>query len=294
MPDNDTHHQKSGKASFDDIYDMEDPRAYFTELGAFDYKAPEHGSRLFSCLIEAKGKARDADDPFNIVDVCCSYGINAALLKYDITLDDLYDRYRSEEAARVSSNELAVSDKAFYAARKKDDHPRVVGVDFAENAVAYGARAGLLDAGFAENLEDEPASDALERAIRRTDLLTVTGGIGYISEKTFDHLLGSMEGAPWVASLALRWVSYDDIAETLSKHGLATEKLDTHTFIQRRFADTEEHEYVIGELEKMGVDTEGKESEGSYHANFYLSRPVEDAARTPIEELLAPVLETSR
>ncbi len=287
MPDQDTHHQKSGKASFDDIYDMEDPRAYFTSLGEFDYKAPEHGSRLFARLIEERAEGREDDDSFNIVDVCCSYGINAALLKYDITLDDLYDRYRSKEAARVSAGELAVSDKAFYAARKKDDPPRVVGVDVAENAVAYGEKAGLLDAGFAENLEDEDPSDNLERAIRRTDLLTVTGGIGYISEKTFDRLLGGMESPPWVASLALRWVSYDDIAETLSKYGLATEKLDTHTFIQRRFTDPEEHEYVIGELEKMGVDTEGKESEGAYHANFYLSRPLEEIARVSLEELLA-------
>ncbi|MGI8538898.1 MAG: hypothetical protein ACR2N0_03845 [Rubrobacteraceae bacterium] len=293
MPDQDTHHQKSGKVSFDDIYDMEDPRAYFTELGAFGYKAPEHGSRLFAKLIEEKNREAD-DDSFNIVDVCCSYGINAALLKYDITLDELYARYRSEEAARVSAGELAVSDKAFYAARKKEDPPRVVGVDLAENAVSYGERAGLLDAGFAENLEDEEPSGELERAIRRTDLLTVTGGIGYISEKTFDRLLGSMESAPWVAALALRWVSYDDIADTLSKYGLVTEKLDTHTFIQRRFTDKEEHEYVIGELEKMGVNTEGKESKGAYHANFYLSRPLEEVARTPIEDLLAPVLETSR
>lgn len=287
MPDQDTHHQKSGKASFDDIYDLEDPRAYFTSLGEFDYKAPEHGRRLFARLIEERTGGREAGDSFNVVDVCCSYGINAALLKYDITLDDLYDRYRSEEAARVSSNELAVSDKAFYAARKKEDPPRVVGVDLAENAVAYGVRAGLLDAGFAENLEDEDPSDELERAISRTELLTVTGGIGYISEKTFDRLLGIMESPPWVASLALRWASYDDIADMLSKYGLATEKLDTHTFIQRRFTDREEREYVIGELEKMGVDTEGKESEGSYHANFYLSRPLEDVARTSLDELLA-------
>lgn len=294
MPDQDTQHQKSGKASFDEIYDVQDPRAYFTSLGELDYKAPAHGSRLFPRLMEVKSGGRDAEDSFDILDVCCSYGINAALLKYDVTLDDLYDRYRSEEAARVSSNELAISDKAFYAARKREDPPRIVGVDVAGNAVAYGARAGLLDAGFAENLEDEDPTEALRRSVRSTDLLTVTGGIGYITEKTFDRLLGSMESPPWVACLALRWVSYENIARTLSKYGLVTEKLDTHTFIQRRFTDKEEHEYVIGELEKMGLDTDGKESEGSYHANFYLSRPVEDAARVSIDELLAPVLEKSR
>jgi hypothetical protein len=37
----------------------------------------------------------------------------------------------------------------------------------------------------------------------------------------------------------------------------------------------------------MGVDTEGKESDGTYHANFYLSRPLEEVARVSLEELLA-------
>jgi hypothetical protein len=37
------------------------------------------------------------------------------------------------------------------------------------------------------------------------------------------------------------------------------------------------------------VDPEGKESEGSYHAYFYLARPVDQAAGERIEDLLGPV-----
>jgi hypothetical protein len=84
-------------------------------------------------------------------------------------------------------------------------------------------------------------------------------------------------------------VSYEDIAEVLSGFGLVTEKLDGHTFTQRRFTDVEEREYVLEELAGMGIDTTSKEDTGWYHANFYLSRPVEEA-QIPLETLLAPVL----
>jgi hypothetical protein len=91
---------------------------------------------------------------------------------------------------------------------------------------------------------------------------------------------------PWVAVLALRWVSYDKISEVLGGYGLVTEKLEGHTFEQRRFADEEEQEYVCGELESMGIDTEGKEGDGSYHAEFYLSRPEEQASEASVGELV--------
>ena len=57
-----------------------------------------------------------------------------------------------------------------------------------------------------------------------------------------------------------------------------------HTFLHLRFTGDEEREHVLGELAK--VETTGKEAEGWHHANFYLSRPAEEA-ETTIEPLLA-------
>ena len=94
----------------------------------------------------------------------------------------------------------------------RDAAPEVVGVDVVPNAVSYGIRSGVLDAGFAENLEENEPTGALRLAISGADLLTVTGGVGYISERTFGRLLDCMtegpEGRiPWVAVFALRWIS---------------------------------------------------------------------------------------
>ncbi|CAA9449153.1 MAG: hypothetical protein AVDCRST_MAG01-01-4386 [uncultured Rubrobacteraceae bacterium] len=283
-------HEKSGKASFGHIYDRQDPREYFKTLGIMDYRIPDHGQRLFGALVERRREA--GEDPVNVVDICCSYGINAALLKHDLTLDDLYERYCSEELGSLSTDELAKGDAAYYAGRAREAAPRVTGLDVAENAVSYALRAGLLDAGATEDLEKDRPSETLRRAVSGADLFTVSGGIGYISERTFDALLGCVDGGspPWVAVLALRWVSYEEISGVLDGYGLVTEKLEGRTFEQRSFADDTEREYVCRELRGMGVDTEGKEEDGSYHAEFYLSRPAEQVSESSVGDLLAPVL----
>ncbi|MBA2616589.1 MAG: hypothetical protein H0U91_00280 [Rubrobacter sp.] len=283
-------HEKSGKASFRHIYDRQDPREYFKTLGSMDYRIPDHGQRLFGALVERQRGTNE--DPVNVVDVCCSYGINAALLKHDVTLDNLYERYCSEEIGALSGDELAEGDAEYYAGRVREAAPRVTGLDVAENAVSYALKAGLLDAGATEDLENEQPSETLRRAVSDADLFTVSGGIGYISERTFGALLDCVDRkpSPWVAALALRWVSYEEISGVLGGYGLVTEKLAGHTFEQRRFADDAEQEYVCRELRNMGVDTEGKEDEGSYHAEFYLSRPAEKVSESSVGELLAPVL----
>jgi hypothetical protein len=283
-------HQKSGKASFDLIYDLEAPREYCRVLGGLDYLIPHHGQRLFRALAEAR-RAGAVQDRLKVVDVCCSYGINAALLKHEMTLGELYARYGSEELGGLSSEELAGADAAFYRERLRETPLEVVGLDVAQNAVSYGVSSGLLDGGFAENLEENEPTEELRRAVSGADLLTITGGVGYVSERTFERLLECIAGgtggrAPWIAALALRWVSYEEISEALSEYGLVTEKLEGHTFPQRRFLDTPEREYVLEELAKTGVDTTGKEETGWYHAEFYLSRPAEEA-KVPLETLLA-------
>jgi len=284
--DGGAHHQKAGKANFDHIYDLEDPREYFNTLGSMDYAAPRHGYELFSKLARS---ISPSGARLTILDVCCSYGINGVLLRHDVTLDELYARYESEEAAGTSSEELAARDREFYGAWRLPDAPRVIGLDVAGNAIAYGVRTGMLDGGAAENLEEDEPSEELSELISGVDLITVTGGVGYITGKTFERLLQTLpEGRrPWIAALALRWVDYGPLSELFSRYGYVTERLEGRTFEQRRFADSGEQEYVCRELSNMGVDPAGKESEGSYHAHFYLSRPADEAVGSRVEELVS-------
>lgn len=278
------------KANFDGIYDQSDPRSYFRSLGAHDYAVPHYGQQVFRRVLDAL----PVEQP-TVVDLCCSYGINAALLKHDVELHHLYDRYRSDELADLPAEELADLDREFYASVRLDAAPCVIGLDTAGNAVNYATDVGLLDHGLVENLEVSDPSPGLAATVGPADLLTVTGGIGYVTERTFERLLGctAPERRPWVASLCLRTVPFGPIAESLAAQGLVTEQLDGVTFPQRRFASDDEREYALGELDAMGIDAAGREAEGAYHVNVFLSRPAGEAAKRPIDEILCDLPDTA-
>lgn len=278
------------KTNFDDIYDQSDPRAYYRWLGSYDYAVPHYGKQMFRQVLDALPVAHPT-----LVDLCCSYGVNAALLKHDLELSDLYERYRSSELADLPTDELAELDREFYASVRREDAPEVIGFDAASNAIDYAVEVGLLDHGVVQDLEvGEPLPD-VAAAVGAADLLTVTGGIGYVTERTFDRLLGCSDpdNLPWVASLCLRTVPFGPIAEALASQGLVTEHLDGVTFPQRRFTGADEREYALSELDSLGIDAEGREAEGAYHVNVFLSRPAADVAERPIADILSDIPQTT-
>jgi hypothetical protein len=91
---------------------------------------------------------------------------------------------------------------------------------------------------------------------------------------------------PWIANFVLRLFPFNAIEETLNDSGYVTEKFEGRTFVQRRFASAEEQEQVLEQLHDHGIDPTGKEAEGHLLAEFYLSRPMTDAAEVPIKCLL--------
>lgn len=288
MPDV-SDHDKSGKASFDHVYDEADPRDYFKTLGDLGYQAPAHGARVFPRLVERQREQLGRED-LVVLDLACSYGVNAALLNHDLTLDDLYARYRSPELASLSPDELVLADREFYDEYRRPDAVRVLGQDVADMAVAYAQRVGLHWQSSSENLEEDDPTDALAEALAQVNLITVTGGVGYISERTFERVLrcvGAEDGC-WVAAFTLRWIGYDRIAELFATYGLETEKLAGHVFPQRRFADQAERDFALKELRRIGVDAGGK-SEDWHLSEFYLSRP-KGQNHPPVDELLSGVL----
>lgn len=278
------------KTNFDDIYDQPDPRAYYRWLGSYDYAVPHYGQQMFRQVLDALPVAQPT-----LVDLCCSYGVNSALLKHDLELSDLYERYTSPEVLGLPTEELAELDREFYASVRRDDAPEVIGFDAATNAIGYAVDVGLIDRGVVQNLEMGDPSPDVAAAVNAADLLTVTGGIGYVTERTFDRLLACSdpENPPWVASLCLRTVPFEPIADCLASQGLVTEHLDGVTFPQRRFTGADEREYALTELDALGVDAEGREAEGAYHVNVFLSRPAEDVAERPIEEILTDIPATT-
>ncbi|MFF4739375.1 hypothetical protein ACFY2W_26350 [Streptomyces sp. NPDC001262] len=275
-----------GKADFHAIYNCPDPRAYFSTLAPLQYQVPHHAQAVFRTLLATLGPLRTGGAPLTVLDLCCSYGINAALLNHEVTLAELYERYTDGELSAVPAAGLAAADRAYFAERRRPDAVHVVGLDAAPQAVGYARSVGLLEHAFAENLEDHQPSEALRRGVAGTHLITVTGGLGYIFTRTFIRLFDCLSAPPWIAAFVLRTISYQPVVDLFTEAGLVTEKLDGHTFRQRRFADGHERAAAFEALGRQRLDPAGKEDDGYYHADLYLSRPSAEAAALPMKALL--------
>jgi SAM-dependent methyltransferase len=271
----------------DYIYDQPDPRAYFRELKKLDYAIPSGAKPIFQKLISSLQRQRT--DAVHVLDLGCSYGVNAALLKHDLSMPELYEHWGKKDLAEATPEEVVISDRRFF--DNLDEQPDIVvtGLDQAETAVAFAKNAGLLDEGLAVNLEAESLPEAAEENLAQVDLMISTGCVGYVTEKSFERLLPAVtQGqSPWISNFVLRMFPFDAIEETLKDWGYVTEKLEGQTFVQRQFASDEEQDQVLEQLRKRGIDPAGKETEDHLLAEFYLSRPAAEVAKAPIGELLA-------
>lgn len=275
------HYDRSGKVELRAIYNEENPVTYFSTLSALDYRIPEEGKSIFKRLIAARREATGSREA-RILDLGCSYGVNAALLKHGRSMSDLYRLYGD---SAVATPELIARDKVLFADSVEDDL-EWVGLDRAGKAVAYALEVGLLDAGVVANLEDEDPSGDDARAIANADLIISTGCIGYVTEASLGRLMeASADSRPWMAHFVLRMFPYAPIDQMAREHGYVTEKLDG-LFPQRRFASPEERRRVVASLDEAGIDTRGSETCGWYFAELHVTRPEEDARRAPLETLL--------
>ncbi|MBL4613670.1 MAG: hypothetical protein JKY27_02185 [Magnetovibrio sp.] len=274
------------KADMDHIYNQSDPRAYFHELNKLDYAIPDTAKPIFQKLIGHLQQRHN--DTVHVLDLGCSYGINAAILKHDLSMDELYEHWGQKKMTGATSQEVVAYNQKFFADIDTSLDIEVIGLDQAENAIAFGEESGLLDEGLAVNLETEPLSALAKEKLAPVDLVMSTGCVGYLTEKSFDRLLPAVtEGQqPWIANFVLRLFPFDAIEKSLDKWGYVTEKLEGQTFFQRDFASDDEQEQVLEQLCDRGVDPSGKEAEGHFLAEFYLSRPMKDVAEVPIERLL--------
>lgn len=270
------------KADFGAIYNAPDPRAYFATLSELEYQIPANARpslrRMIAHLRESTGRER-----VTILDVGCSFGINAALLKFDLDLDDLCHRCVRHAAAALDAEALIERNRTYFGAAPHAHGLRMVGLDVADRATDYAVRTGLLDAAVTTNLEQTEPTPTDTLQLRRVDAIISTGCVGYVTERTFERILRTRVGTPppWIASFVLRMFPYDAIAGTLARHGLRTVKLEGQTFVQRRFEDDEERAGVVHGLRARGMEVDGLEDTGYLHAELFLSCPPNVAMRPP-------------
>jgi hypothetical protein len=276
------------KTDFTEIYTRPDPRAYFGALTGLQYQIPQRARPVVEAVLAA---SEQDGRPRTVLDVCCSYGINGALLRYGVDLDDVAARAIDPRRADLPPDDVVADDRRFYADRLRRPDLTVLGLDVSRPAIDYAVRTGLLADGWAEDLEDGDPSPELAAGIAGTGLLVCTGGVGYIGHRTFERLLGSLDDPQdlWLVVFVLRVFDYADVAAVLSEFGLVTEQVEGATFLQRRCADQDEYRAANLDVSRRGLDPTGREADGWYHADCYVTRPAAEAAATPLPELLAGV-----
>lgn len=274
----------AAKAEFDYVYDRPDPREYCRVLGSRGYQIPERAKPVFYRLFNNLRRLRDRSE-LSVVDVGCSYGINAALLRHDLSLDSLYRRYANPEIGELSSGALEQRDREFFSTLPIAQSLHITGLDVARHAVRYAESVSLLDRGIAYDLEADPFDASRFTTLAQTDVVISTGCVGYVTDITFTHILEAATGPckPWVASFVLRMFPYDAIAASCGDHGLVTYKLTGQTFVQRRFADHKERASILTQLEDRHLPVTGLEDTGYLQAEFFLSVPTPDAQELDLQ-----------
>jgi SAM-dependent methyltransferase len=274
-----------GKIDLTNIYDRPDPRSYYSTLRRLKYMIPETAKPIFQNVIAAYRTLKNKQK-VRIIDVGCSYGINAVMLKGDLEMDQLYSLYATETTAKARKDQLLARDRALMSDLVKDADLEVVGLDASASAIQYAVDAHLLDDGVAADLETAAPSPEVAAVLDDTDIIISTGCIGYVGEDTLKNLVGiNAPRQPWMVHFVLRMFPFDGIQRVLGPMGYVTEKITDRTFLQRRFASEDERRHVLQRLDELGIDPTGLESEGWYHAEAFISRPAAECPRLPVNSV---------
>lgn len=280
----------AGKQNFTAIYNADDPRAYFTTLQPLDYRVPDYACPTILRCMDALGDLRGKSS-INVLDLCSGYGVLSAVLKYGVSMDELYSRYTARKFGRLTADQVCREDRIFYHSRSRNRRVgTMAGADVAENAIEYAASVNLLDHGFAQNLEAEEPTRDLEKVIAETDIVTIIGGMGYISEKTFKAVLERTDPKrrPWIAAFPLRVTDLDGILRLFDSYEMRTSTWRRDLFPQRRFATEQEGAQYRKRLGECGLTPLAAEDEGYLLSQFYLVRPNDEAKHADIEKVVVP------
>lgn len=270
----------SKKTDFSDTYDQPTPETYYRTLKGLDYRTPELARPFIRrCLDLVRKTLRHRQA--RVIDLCCGYGVNAALLNHDVDMGDLYDRYAEWPKPDLPSKAMIEGDRRLFAARRKSPpEAEVIGVDVAANALAYAKYAGLLAEALPLNLERDDPDARTRKLFGEADMVTVTGGLSYIGRATFERVLdcSPKHRRPWVVWFPLRHVNVDGIIDTLTRFGLKTKRMAT--LPHRRMTDAGERKLVLHQLREAGLDP-NDEKAGYLHADCMISRPDPSIRQVP-------------
>ena len=260
------------KKNFTDIYTQKFPDDYLEEMKRLHYRIPDKTKLLYLSL--AKQLCKKLSRSINILDIGSSYGINSALMKYDLEMSDLDNFFLHKENSSLEKT------RKFFEKNTSDDHLNFYQIDISDPALKFSEDVKLCKKGICVNLETEslPIKD-----IPSFDMVIATGCIGYIGYKAFSNLFESIQkqqkntkseiDKPIFAFSVLRIFDMKKIQQTFDYYGYSLVKTDLDLIRQRRFSDSDERCQTLSLLKSKGMDTKDFEEDGHFYANFYVASP---------------------
>ncbi len=245
---------------------------------------PDVAESVIRQILEAKAAFHGGD--MRVLDIGCSYGINAAVHRFPVNFASLRQRYARRDMMELDPEEVIRLDRNFFAGWPDVGLARFIGLDISEPAIRYANAVGLHADGIAADLETDELSAEEAAIIAPANVLLSTGAVGYVTDRTYRKLLDALATPPWIISFVLRMFPYDGFIAAFAERGMMTEKLPGTTFVQRRFRDEEEFERSLATLAARGIDTQGFEADGLFQAELFLTRPEEDIRAAPLEDIV--------
>ena len=263
------------KKDFTDIYTQESPCAYLMEMKKLGYSISDSTKPLYNSIVEEL--ENKLSRPINILDLGSSYGINSALMKYNLTMTELNNFFLTETEPTKKET------KQFYEKCTSNDEMCFYQIDISDEALKFSEEMGLCKKGIKVNLDDEKLE--LLELLPKVDVVIATGCIGYIGYMAFVNLLkviknrqsNSIEdkteyNSPIFAFSVLRMFDMNDIKKTFERYNYSIVKTDMKPIIQRKFSDIKEKDETISMLHGMGINTKEYEDDGNFYADFYIAK----------------------
>lgn len=260
------------KKDFTEIYTKKYPSSYLQEMKNLGYRIPDQTKPLYQHLAERMSNYLRR--PLKILDLGSSYGINSALLNYELVMDELDDFFVDDK----STQSIKECQSFFDDLPNKNPKFQFYLVDTSSPALEFAEKAGLCEDSFCINMENEKIPPKFEHTINDIDLIISTGCIGYIGWKSFERIFRSLDNygrspLPIFAFTVLRIFPMNEIEKVFRKNSFELINTKIGPLKQRRFYNDSEMKKSIELINKQGINTEGVEDQGYYYADFYVAGP---------------------
>ena len=211
-----------------------------------------------------------------VLDFACGYGTIGALLRHDVSMAEIYDRYAERRWRPVDARRYWTADSAFFAARREASAGfDIGGADIAGVALEYAAALGFLDRTFHENLVEDAPSEVLKRFLHGVDLVVESGSLGDLLPGAFERILDGCGGAapPWFIYCPRPDVDWAPLTALWAERGYRAESLGAGPIRYRKALASVELADMLRVTRALGKPDEAVMSDGYLLVDMTLARP---------------------